>query len=69
MAEKVGKKSSPYALVRDPIEANKVFSVFNARNKQTGEIWLAKVFNHNVVQQLNLEDHVEYNEEVLENLR
>lgn len=68
MAEK-SKKSSPYALVREPIESNRVYSLYNARNKETGEFWLAKVFDNKVVQELEMMDHVEYNEEVLENLR
>lgn len=58
MAQKGAKYSAPYSLVRDPIETNKVFSLYNAHNNKTGEIWLAKVFNHTVISQFSMGDHI-----------
>lgn len=58
MALRGSKYSSPYTLVREPIEKNKIFSLYNARNNKTGEFWLAKIFNHDVIQQLSMGDHV-----------
>ena len=55
------KYSSPYSLVKEPLEKTTVYSIFNAKNKQTNQIWLAKVFHSLVLQQLSLEEHVAYN--------
>jgi serine/threonine protein kinase len=64
-----GKFSSPYSLVREPLESAKTHALYDARNKQTGEIWLARVLHHQPLLELEMQEHAEYNEEVLENLK
>ena len=66
---KEGKYSSPYALVREPLESTKVYDLLNAKSKLSEEIWHARVFHHEAIVSLDLQEHVEYNEEVLDNLK
>ena len=52
------KYSSPYALVKQPLESTKTYDLFDARNKKTGEIWHARVFHQEAIASLDMQDHI-----------
>lgn len=66
---KQSKLSSPYSLVKDPVESTNIYALYDACNTKTGEFWHARVLHHAPITNLDMQEHVEYNEEVLENLK
>lgn len=52
------KKPSPYSLSRKSLSTKEISNVHKALNKNTNEIWLAKVFTMDDIAKYGLEDHL-----------
>jgi len=55
---KQSKFSSPYTLVKDPVESSNLYALYDARNKNTGEFWHAKILHHTPILNLDMQEHV-----------
>lgn len=51
--------------MEDPIRKTPIYDLHRAINKQTGEVWFAKVFPINKLRENNLEDTLDFNCHVL----
>ena len=57
-----GKKlANPYALAKNPVSVNKFTMLYNALERNTKEVWQAKVIDNKLLQKYNLMDYLEYN--------